>query len=274
MFARNGVGRATLSVSLSVGLALALFGCGSKPTTQHASTSTSRPARSTTAAAPASSVVPATTTSTATSTTMASSDRTARYVPLFPFASLQEVADWQHGYGREHQHWRLDAGQTALAFAHFLGYAGIDRVVAVSSDAKGAHVAVGFAAEGGKSGTAALVHLIRYGSGRNVPWEAVGTDDTSFTLESPTYGATVTSPVRVVGHVTGVDESITVHIQQLHANGPLGERCCIAAGGLNSPWDATVSFGPPTDRVLIISAATGGHLRPVERFAVTAVRHG
>jgi hypothetical protein len=274
MFARNGVGRAALRVSLSVGLALAMFGCGSKPTTRHASTSTSRPARSTTTAAPSSSVVPAPTTSTIKSTTIASSSLAARYVPLFPFTNLQEVADWQQNYGRDHQHWRLDAGQTALAFAHFLGYAGIDRVVAVSSDTKGAHVAVGFATEGGQRGTAALVHLIRYGSGENVPWEVVGTDDTTFALESPTYGATVRSPVRVGGHITGVDESIAVHIQQLHANGFLGERCCVAAGGLNSPWNVPVSFGPPTDPVLIISASTGGHLRPVERFAVTAVRYG
>jgi hypothetical protein len=80
--------------------------------------------------------------------------------------------------------------------------------------------------------------------------------------------------VQVGGHVSGVDESITVHVQQLHANGYLGEHCCIAAGGENSPWTTTVSFQPPTDPVLIVSASTGGHIQGVERFAVTGVKSG
>jgi hypothetical protein len=196
-----------------------------------------------------------------------------RYEPLFPFGNLQEVASWQAGDGAVHQPWRLDASETALAFARFLGYPEIDRVVSVENDTRGAHIGIGFVTENARTGTAAVVHLVRYGSGRNVPWEVVGTDDTDFTLDTPHYGAAITSPVPVGGHISGVDENIRVRVQQLHANGYLGERCCIAAGGVDSRWTTTVSFAPPTDPVLIISASTGGHVQGVERFAVTGVEH-
>lgn len=253
---------------LAVGVLLVLASCSSK-STDHSATTTSRPA-----------VTPSTTsTSTpATSTTTTSTTTTtvprARYEPLFPFGGLDEVAAWQSGDGPAHQPWRLDAGQTALAFAHFLGYSEIDRVVSVENDARGAHIGIGFATEVSRTGTAAVVHVIRYGSGQSIPWEVVGTDDTDFTLATPRYGVAITSPVRVAGRITGVDESISVHVQQLHANGYLGERCCVAAGGQSFPWATTVSFQPPTDPVLIISASTGGHIQGVERFTVTAVKVG
>jgi len=259
----------SLRALLAVGVVLALTSCGSKPGRSSATT-TSRAAEptSTTMASAPTSTPTSTLTSTSTSTTTVPR---ARSQPLFPFASLQEVAGWQARDGAVHQPWRLDAGRTALAFAQFLGYTEIDRVVSVENDARGAHIGVGFATENARTGTAAVVHLVRYGSGQNVPWEVVGTDDTDFTLELPHYGSAITSPVRVAGRITGVDESISVHVQQLRANGYLGERCCIAAGGESSPWATTVSFQPPTDPVLIISASTGGHIQGVERFAVTGV---
>jgi hypothetical protein len=92
-------------------------------------------------------------------------------------------------------------------------------------------------------------------------------------IDTPKYGATVTSPVRVGGRITGVDESIAVHVQQLHANGFYGS-CCTPAGGNNATWSTNVSYGPLRDLVLIISASTGGHLQQVERFTVTGVKRG
>jgi hypothetical protein len=173
-----------------------------------------------------------------------------------------------------HQPWRLDAGMTATSFAAFLGYSEASQVLSVHQDSSGAHVAVGFRNPNGAASTAAVVHLVRVGGGTYAPWEVVGTDDTSFTLDTPRYGSTITSPVRVGGRITGVDESITVHVQQLHANGYLGSRCCLPAGGTNAAWSTTVSFAQPNDRVLIVSASTGGHLQKVQRFAVTGAKVG
>jgi hypothetical protein len=254
-----------------VGLALLASACGSGSSPKRAETTT-RPSVSvatttevstTTAAPPTSTTTPATTTTTA---------GELRYLPLFPFGDLQEAVAWQQGYGKAHQQDRYDAGPSALAFAHFLGYGEIDRVVAVAYDSRGAHVAVGYESEGDRVVRAAVVHLIRFGTGSRRPWEVVGTDDTNFTIDVPPYGAVIGSPVEVGGRITGVDESITVHIQQLHANGALGEHCCTPAGGQNSRWSSNVSFQPPTDAILIISAATGGHIQDVERFSVTGVK--
>jgi hypothetical protein len=193
---------------------------------------------------------------------------------LFPFQTVQEVQAWQQSYrSGGQQPWHLDAGATALAFAQFLGYIEVDKVVATSTDAKGAHVSVGSVVpDTNRLTTAAIVHLVRYGTGGDAPWEVVGTDDTSFSLTLPAYGSTITSPLKVGGRISGVDESIKVHVQQLHANGYLGEFCCVPAGGTSSPWSAKMTFFPTTDPVLMVSASTGGHTRNVERFTVTGVK--
>jgi hypothetical protein len=251
------VGRAC--IVLSTGLVLTVTACASNRATRDAATTSSQPVTTTTTTTP-----PTTTTAPAFS-----------YQPLFPFQTPREVADWQQAFASGgHQPWHLDAGETALAFVRFLGYTDVDRVLSTVNDTKGAHVSVGFVTEGSNTGTAAVVHVVRYGAGQNVPWEVVGTDDTDFTLDTPAYGSVITSPVRVGGRITGVDESIRVHVQQLHSNGFLGESCCTPGGGEGSPWSTTVSFAAPTDPVLIISASTGGHLKSVERFAVTGVKRG
>ncbi len=185
---------------LIVTLAVLVAGCGSGSDEGSASSSTSR--------------------STSSSTTTTTTPRPAD-LPLYPFANLQEVGDWQQTYGSTgSQPERLDAGLTAVAFARFLGYTEIDQVVSSREDAQGAHVAVGFRnSDSGNLTTAAVVRLVRYGNGSHVPWEVVGTDDTDLRFTAPAYGATVTSPLAVAGRISGVDESITVHVQQLHSNG-------------------------------------------------------
>jgi hypothetical protein len=100
----------------------------------------------------------------------------------------------------------------------------------------------------------------------------VGSDDTDFSLTTPAYGAKVTSPVTAGGRITGVDESIRVQVRQVSTERPLGEFCCVAAGGQQTPWQASVSFTGATDGVLTVVASTGGHLKRVERFTVTGVR--
>ena len=48
-----------------------------------------------------------------------------------------------------------------------------------------AHVPVGIKLPNGTISTAAVIHLVLFGSGRFAPWEVVGTYDTTFTLARP-----------------------------------------------------------------------------------------
>ncbi|MEV7803249.1 hypothetical protein AB0O28_09925 [Microbispora sp. NPDC088329] len=197
------------------------------------------------------------------------------YQPLWPFADEKQVRDWQEGYrSGGHQPWHLDAEQTALAFTQgFLGFTGVDQVVTRTVTGAHARVSVGIRGEGGgRPGIAAVVHLVRFGTGPDAPWEVVGTDDTTFSLTTPRYGALVSSPVTVGGRITGVDESIRVRVRGTGSAGPLGERCCVSAGGDDVPWSATVTFRAAAGRTLTLVASTGGHVAEVERFTVTGVR--
>ncbi|TYB56638.1 hypothetical protein FXF51_43505 [Nonomuraea sp. PA05] len=196
------------------------------------------------------------------------------YQPLWPFSSPREVAAWQREYRASgHQPWHLDARLTAVAFSRdFLGFSGIDRAVKIVTDGPHARVHVGFRSDdASRPMVAAVVHLMRYGSGEDAPWEVVGTDDTTLSLTKPAYGASVRSPVTVGGRVTGVDESIRIQVRHPGSETPVGERCCLAAGGENAPWSARVTFTGRQGRALTIVASTGGHIAEVERFAVTGV---
>jgi hypothetical protein len=195
------------------------------------------------------------------------------YQPVYPFANPAEVAAWQERYRTDgDEPWHLDAEETARSFVQFLGYVEIDEVGATTGDAQDAHVEVGYTNPDDRFSTAAVVHLVRYGSGDDVPWEVVGTDDTDFSLTTPEYGATVTSPMAVGGLITGVDEGISVTVLRLHEPEPLGTFCCVGGGGEGSPWSATVPFSALAGSVLVVSAETGGHVQDVERFTVTAAR--
>ena len=113
---------------------------------------------------------------------------------------------------------------------------------------------------------------MRFGTGDDAPWEVVGTTDTGLVLETPDYGTTARSPVTVAGTITGVDESLRVQVRQASSSAPLGEACCLAGGGDNSPWRTAVAFEGATDPALTIVVSTGGHVQGVERFAITGVR--
>ncbi|WP_211589388.1 hypothetical protein [Microbispora sp. H11081] len=198
-----------------------------------------------------------------------------RYQPLWPFADEKQARDWQESYrSGGHQPWHLDPEQTALSFTQgFLGFEGVDQVVERTVTGAHARVSVGIRGEGGgRPGIAAVIHLVRFGTGTDAPWEVVGTDDTTFSLTTPRYGAVVSSPVKVGGRITGVDESIRVRVRGTGSAQPLGERCCVSAGGDGAPWSATVTFRAAPGRTLTIVASTGGHVAEVERFAVTGVR--
>ena len=193
---------------------------------------------------------------------------------LWPFADRADVGRWQQAYRQGgHQPWHLDAATTALGFAGYLGYGGVDRVVRSTVDGRTAYVAIGFALPDGSLHTAADVHLVKIGTGSDAPWEVVGTRDTTLTLDQPAYGSAVASPMTVGGRITGVDERVVV---TLHAqSGDLqAAPAAVAAGGSRSPWTAQVRFSSGAGRTVTVAAATGGHVAAVERFAVTGVRTG
>lgn len=194
------------------------------------------------------------------------------YQPLYPFASVAEATAWQASSGSG-QSWHLSADQTALHFTQgYLGFTDIDRVVAHTVSGADARVTVGAALPGGGALRAAVIHLVRIGAGASAPWEVAGTDDTTLTVDAPGYGAAVSSPVRVGGKITGVDESIGVEARRLGAGAPAGEFCCAPAGGQSSPWSVALTFHASPGQVITIVAHTGGHVANVERFAVTGVR--
>ncbi len=198
------------------------------------------------------------------------------YQPLFPFASQADVQAWQASYASGgHQPWHLSADLTAIAFAQgYLGFTEINKVAGHRISGGDARVTVGLTLPNGHISSAAIIHLVKFGTGRYVPWEVVGTDDTDLTLDVPGYGTTVASPVKVGGTITGVDENLRAEVRTLGTAAPVGTFCCLPAGGQASPWSFTVPFHAGPGQVITIVVHTGGHVAAVERFAVTGVRVG
>lgn len=198
------------------------------------------------------------------------------YQPLWPFATRATAQQWQEAYRTGGQQpWHLDAEQTALSFASgFLGFTEIDTVTSTDVGATDAEVGVGYVdPDSGETATAAVVHLMRYGSGDDAPWEVVGTRDTSLLLETPDYGTTARSPMQVGGYITGVDESLQVQVLQASSSEPLGRSTQpVPAGGEDAPWQVGVQFRAPTDPAVTVVVWTGGHVQDVERFAITGLR--
>jgi hypothetical protein len=197
------------------------------------------------------------------------------YEPLWPFANYPAAKAWQAASAHTGaQPWHLDAGQTALLFTrNYLGFSDITKVTSTKIDGQGAHIGVGYVSPNGASRTAAVLHLVRYSAtsatDTQAGWEVVGSDDTDFSLETPTYRSQVTSPMTVGGHITGVDENITVVVLPQPQDSSGGAGAGLPAGGQHSPWQLSVPF---TQRgVLTIVASTGGHLIEHERFAIQGV---
>ena len=115
----------------------------------------------------------------------------AGYLPLFPFATLADVRAWQASYeSGGHQPWHRSADLTATAFAAFLGCTDVTQHASSAVSGGDGHVAVGIKLPDGTISTAAIIHLVLFGSGTYAPWEVVGTDDRTFTVDSPAYGST------------------------------------------------------------------------------------
>jgi hypothetical protein len=193
--------------------------------------------------------------------------------PLWPFRTYAEAEDWRATSGEGHQPWHADAAETAALFTtSYLGFTEIGEITSTDVRADEAWIGVGYREQaGGPQSTSAVVHLVRFGPDADSPWEVVGTRDTDLTLDTPRYGARVSSPATVGGTVTGVDECLVVQVRQPSSGAPLGEAPCLPAGGEGFPWQTTVAWSGASDPALTIVVSTGGHAQGVERFAVTGV---
>ncbi|MGU3501734.1 hypothetical protein [Mycobacterium sp. C31M] len=188
------------------------------------------------------------------------------YLPLWPFASEAEAMSANTA-------WHRDPQETALHFARdYLGFAEIDRTTTVTEHVDEAWVGVGYASPNGDSHTAATIHLARFGTAPDAPWEVVGSLDDDLALTSPPYGSTAGSVIDAGGTITGVDESLHLQVHQGTGGEVLGEFCCVPAGGEAQPWSARVATSPPQPGALTVVVWTGGHVAEVERFAVTGLR--
>ena len=273
--------RTTALFSVAAITSLVACGCGGTATSAPATNTSATGTSAASAEAPGSATAttgapttPATTQAPAVPGTPAqTTGLPAGYLALFPFASLAGVRAWQASYqSGGHQPWHRSPDLTATAFAAFIGYVDVTQVARRAVSGGDAHVAIGIKLLNGTISTAAVIHLVLFGSGQYAPWEVVGTDDTTFTLDRPAYGSTAPSPVTAGGTITGVDESIRVTVHTLSAQGAVGAYCCQAADGTRSPWSARVTFRATPGQVITIAAATGGHVAAVERFAVTGIR--
>src|SRR5512132_4405194 len=189
------------------------------------------------------------------------------YQPLWPFANLASAQAWQAAHRSNGvQPWHADPAQTALSFTQgYLGLTEINRVTSTRVTSEGAYVGVGYRDLNGGTHTSAVLFLVRFGPDADSPWEVVGSDDTTFSLEQPAYGSTVQSPMLVGGHITGSDENIRVTVRSLASAAAVGGSCCQPAGGNGTAWAMSVPFSAPPGTVLTIVATTGGHLQTVER---------
>jgi hypothetical protein len=255
----------TIRLAAAAAAGVLAAGCG----TASGPSSASHPATS-------HSPAPAATSAPAAAPTPAPAPAPFGYQPLFPFGSLADAQAWEASYAASgHQPWHLNADQTALAFTQgYLGFSQISKVAAHTVSGADARVTVGLTLPNGQVNHAAIIHLVKFGSGKYAPWEVVGTDDTTLTLDIPAYGSIATSPVRIGGKITGVDENLRAEVHQLGASGPVGSYCCQPAGGQATPWSLTVPFHAASGRVITIVVHTGGHAAAVERFAVTGVQAG
>ena len=274
-----GPARPILPALLAAALVVVLGGCGAPsggpapapaPTTVTVTVTPSGPSPSAPTAGPS--------TSSTTASTTASIAPVLRsgYLPLYPFATGRQVQAWQRAYRADGSGgWHRSAGRTALEFARsYLGYTEVDRTTSRAGTADDVRVGVGWGDPSGRDVTVGVVHLLRFGTGADAPWEVVGTKDTVLSLTTPRYGSTVSGAFWVGGRITGVDESLVVEVRALPSGDVLAAPAPLPAGGEDTPWRTRVGVHAAAGTVLTVSVSTGGHLMGVEAFAVTGVRTG
>lgn len=196
------------------------------------------------------------------------------YQPLWPFASQDDADRWlRDGAAAGDSPWHADAATTARLFTqNYLGFSEIDQTTTVTEHVNEAWVGVGYALPSGEPTTAATIHLARFGTDPDAPWEVVGSLDDTLTLSTPPYASTVGTVIEAGGTITGVDENLHLRLRQSTEENALADYCCVPAGGQSQPWSATFNTSPPQPGALTLVVWTGGHTAPVETFAITGLR--
>lgn len=193
------------------------------------------------------------------------------YQPLWPFATQADADRWRSDGRAGADAWHADPRTTAQKFTReFLGFGDLNRITTVTEQPREAWVGVGQDDPRGIPITVATLHLARFGPAADAPWEVVGSEDTDLTLDTPAYGSAVQSVTEVGGTISGVDESL--HIQARQIAGPVGEFCCVPAGGQRAEWSATVPIATTGPGAVTVVVSTGGHYAALERFAITGLR--
>lgn len=185
---------------------------------------------------------------------------------LWPFTSQQQADAWTADHGS--RPWAAD--QTSVA-AHFVtDYLGLSGVTADKTCATCTKVLL----TGSNGRTVGTVHLVgNGGQARNGPPYSVGSvDGGDLTVTTPAAGGVVSSPLRVSGRVTGVDESILLHL--VSATGrDLASTSTPAGSAL--PWEASLTW---TDRSWstagLVAKTTSAKDGSVTRVAIVTVRRG
>ena len=144
------IGGIALVLSGCLVIGAVMSGCGSKSSSSSTTQTVAAPTTTARSTPPP-----------VTSTTSQANIGLGSYLPLWPFATSEEVQAWQQSNSSGgHQPWHLDAGLTAQAFVTgYLGFTEIDTVIHTSIDPSGAHVAIGFVTTGTSTSTAAVIHI-------------------------------------------------------------------------------------------------------------------
>ncbi len=185
---------------------------------------------------------------------------------LWPFTSQRQADAWTADHGS--RPWAAD--QTSVA-AHFVtDYLGLSGVTADKACATCTKVLL----TGSNGRTVGTVHLVGNGGNtRNGPPYSVGSvDGGDLTVTTPAAGGVVGSPLHVSGRVTGVDESILLHL--ISATGrDLASTSTPAGSAL--PWQASLTW---TDRSWstagLVATTTSLKDGSVTRVAVVTVHRG
>lgn len=153
---------------------------------------------------------------------------------IWPFRSQAQADAWRTDPGTKA--WAGDPVQTTQRFlADYLRVSGVVASVPRSFAAPppGRFTVQLDSAEG----SAGRVELAQYGDGG--PWTVVSVGGTDLTVTTPRPDGRVTSPQRVSGRVTGVDESVRVELVTFSG---VVVATAYAPAGSEVPWETTISW--------------------------------
>lgn len=178
--------------------------------------------------------------------------------PVWPFTTDREAAAWEAAPSA--RPWAADPVQvTQHLLDDYLEVPG-RALPRVSGSAAVAVVKV-FAG----NRTVSDVRLERVGDAAG-PWSVTGASSTDLVLTDPDDGGEVSSPLRVTGRVTGVDQSVHLRLQSRTL---LAEA--FAPAGRDQPWSQALTWSREDWDVAALTAVTFNGKGDLSAVAITAV---